>query len=192
MAIDHPSEESSLEPSLARNHPAECEAEELFRRVTTDDLTGLPNRALFFDRLRSTLAQSRRGALPVAVVVVGLDGLSPISDRHGPRAADEAIRTVARRLTADLRDSDTAARLKGDRFAIVLPSIDNRDSALAFGERISRQCTGPFRFEGRLLEIGVSVGVALHPHDGADPDALIEEADCQMQTARRAKATGNV
>src|SRR5262249_16936130 len=111
----------------------------------------------------------------------------PINDRYGHRAGDAAIREVANRLTAEVRESDTAARIGGDEFALVLTTVDSHQSARLVAERIAARCDASFEFEAANLEISASVGVALFPEDGNEPEVLIEKADQSMYLAKRAK-----
>jgi diguanylate cyclase (GGDEF)-like protein len=173
--------------AAAMFHSVKFGADELFHQATTDSLTGLANRALFFDRLRYSIAKARRESRLLAALMVDMDGLKPINDRHGHRAGDAAIKEIASRLSADIRDSDTVARVGGDEFAMVLSDVDSRSSASMIGKRISKRCAGPFQFEGRSLAIGASVGVAIFPDDGDQPEVLLERADQSMYVAKQAK-----
>ena len=176
--------------AAAMFHSAKYEADELYQRATTDNLTGLASRGLFLDRLRHSLAKARRESRQVAVVMVDMDGLKPINDEHGHRAGDAAIVEIANRLAQDVRDSDTVARFGGDEFALVLSVVDSRESALMVSQRICNRCAAPFSFEGLPLVIGASIGVAVFPDDGDEPETLIHTADQAMYLAKRAKKRG--
>lgn len=159
---------------------------ELFRKATHDGLTDLPNRALFLDRLRSSLAQAVRDAQPLAVMMLDMDGLKPINDHHGHRAGDAALLEFARRLSAGVRQSDTAARLGGDEFALLLRPLASDDGVDATVKRLAEQLNGTFRFEGRTLRVGASIGAACYPADGSDLAHLLELADQRMYAQKRA------
>jgi diguanylate cyclase (GGDEF)-like protein len=162
-------------------------ADELFRKATTDMLTGLANRALFFDRLRHGIAKAKREDRRLGVLMMDMDGLKSINDNHGHRAGDAAIREIASRISADARRSDTIARLGGDEFAFVLSTIENRERALVVAQRIGERCGQPFAFEGQPLEIGASIGVAIFPDDANEADVLLEQADQSMYAVKRSK-----
>lgn len=163
---------------------------DLYRRATTDPLTGLANRALFYDRLRQQIAQAERQRHAVAVISADMDGLKRINDSFGHQAGDCAIVTTALRIASVCREEDTVARLGGDEFAIVLPRIGGRDDALTLAERI-RSCViaeAP-RFKDVALPLGLSIGCALYPADGTEIDALIDVADQAMYAMKRRRTT---
>jgi diguanylate cyclase (GGDEF)-like protein len=166
-------------------HAAKFGADELFLRATRDGLTGLANRALYYDRLRHAIAQAQRNSHRVGVLMLDMDGLKQINDRYGHRAGDAAIQEFATRISQDARQSDTVARLGGDEFGIVLSEVEDRDSACLASRRISERSEGPFQFAGELLEMGASIGVAVYPDDGDQPDALVEKADQSMYVMKR-------
>ncbi|WP_247878215.1 sensor domain-containing diguanylate cyclase [Azospirillum sp. TSO22-1] len=163
------------------------ETSELYHRATHDALTGLANRALFYDRLRQNLALAGRQSSLIGVLNVDMDGLKAINDQHGHRAGDAAIREAAARIRATLRQSDTAARLGGDEFGVILYGVQDRDSAASKAERIAAEIRQPFAFEDRALPLDASVGVAVFPHDGEEMDALIEKADQSMYAVKRTR-----
>ncbi|MBI3348895.1 MAG: GGDEF domain-containing protein [Burkholderiales bacterium] len=159
---------------------------ELFHKATHDGLTDLPNRSLFLDRLRSSLAQAVRDRQPLAVVMLDLNGLKPINDTHGHRAGDAALLEFSRRLTAAVRQSDTAARLGGDEFGVLLRPLAAEGGLEATMDRLAHQLNGGFPFEGRLLRVGASMGAACFPADGGEVAQLIELADQRMYRQKRA------
>jgi diguanylate cyclase (GGDEF)-like protein len=168
-------------------HAARYGTDELYRRATRDNLTGLANRAFFYDRLRHSLSAAKREGRRVGVLMLDMDGLKPINDTHGHRAGDAAIMEIASRVSADVREVDTVARLGGDEFAVILSTVEDSDGALAAGLRITARCARPFTFENRPLKIGASLGVAIYPEDGEEPDELVEKADQSMYVAKRRK-----
>jgi len=149
-----------------------------------DPLTGLPNRALFRDRLRQALQASRRRPAPFAVFIIDLDRFKEINDTLGHNTGDRLLQQVASRLAAQVRDADTVARLGGDEFALLLPSL-GREHAPAVARKIVDALAVPCRVEGRVLEVGASVGVALHPEHGASASDLMRRADVAMYAAKR-------
>jgi diguanylate cyclase (GGDEF)-like protein len=172
--------------AAAMFHATRHGVDELFRQATSDQLTGLANRALFMDRLRHAIASSYR-TRRLAVLMFDMDGLKPINDTFGHRAGDAALQELARRIAAELRQSDTVARFGGDEFAYLLSTVPDRESAQVVAQRIARRCNRPFDFEGQTLQIGASVGVAIGPDDGDEPEVLLELADRDMYAAKRRK-----
>jgi diguanylate cyclase len=162
-------------------------ADELFRLATTDQLTGLANRAIFLDRLRHAIASSYRTQRRLAVLMLDMDGLQSINDTFGRQAGDAALQELARRVAAELRQSDTVARIGGDEFAYLLSTVPDRESAQVVAQRIARRSDRPFDFEGQTLQIGASVGLAIGPDDGDEPEVLLELADRDMCAAKRRK-----
>jgi diguanylate cyclase (GGDEF)-like protein len=175
--------------AAAMFHATKFGADELFRQATTDSLTGLANRALFLDRLRNAVVRAKRAGARVGVLVLDMDGLKPINDRYGHRAGDAAIKEFAARIAAAARQSDTVARFGGDEFAVLLSEVTSREQAGMARDRINSRCDGPFLFEGRLLEIGASVGLAVSPDDGNEPESLLEHADQAMYSVKRLRKT---
>ncbi|KWH50344.1 sensor domain-containing diguanylate cyclase [Burkholderia anthina] len=174
--------------AAAMFHAARNEANELYLRATHDALTGLPNRALFYDRLRQSMHSALRASGRLGILNIDMDGLKPINDGFGHRAGDAALREVATRMQAAVRRSDTVARIGGDEFAVILPNIGTRDDAHAQSTRLARRVGEPFEFDGHALQLGVSVGIAVLPDDGTDMNALIEHADHEMYEAKRMRS----
>jgi diguanylate cyclase (GGDEF)-like protein len=171
--------------AAAMFHAARYGADELFLRATRDGLTGLANRSLFYDRLRHAIAQARRKARRMGVLILDMDGLKQINDRHGHRAGDAALKEFASRIAQEARQSDTAARLGGDEFGVVLSWVESREGGLLAAQRLEERSEGAFLFEGQPLTMGASVGLAVYPDDGEQPDALVDEADRAMYAAKR-------
>jgi diguanylate cyclase (GGDEF)-like protein len=171
--------------AAAMFHAAQHETSELYLRATHDALTGLPNRALFYDRLRQSVDLAVRSAGALCVLNLDMDGLKPINDHHGHRAGDAAIRETASRIAGNSRRVDTAARVGGDEFAMILPGIATRKDAEAYSHRLADKVGQPFEFEGRRIDLGVSVGVAMLPENGTEMTALIEYADRSMYETKR-------
>ncbi|WP_126174402.1 putative bifunctional diguanylate cyclase/phosphodiesterase [Altericroceibacterium xinjiangense] len=146
-----------------------------------DVLTGLPNRALFEDRLTHALAVLRRTAeRPVALLFLDLDRFKMVNDTLGHAAGDELIREFARRLSSTIRASDTAARLGGDEFAIIQTDISSADDIEDLCKRIVKSASEPFLISGSRVHIGVSIGVALAGKDGLDAEELARCADIAL------------
>ena len=173
--------------AAAMFHAARYETDALYLRATHDALTGLPNRALFFDRFRQSLDRARNEAAMLGILNLDMDGLKPINDQYGHRAGDAAIQEAAARMRRVMRRSDTVARIGGDEFAVVLPGISSEKDVAAQAERIGEEVSQPFQFDGERLSLGVSIGMAVYPDHGDELTALIDRADAAMYDAKRGK-----
>ncbi|HVO03824.1 MAG TPA: sensor domain-containing diguanylate cyclase [Candidatus Cybelea sp.] len=160
---------------------------ELYHRATHDGLTGISNRALFYDRLRQGLLLTARRSGCLGVLNLDMDDLKPINDQYGHRAGDAAIRETAQRIKRACRESDTVARLGGDEFGVILSEIKDREGAELQAARIAAEIEAPFWFEGHPLPLKASLGIAVYPEDGADANLLMEKADQAMYAVKRAR-----
>jgi diguanylate cyclase (GGDEF)-like protein len=149
-----------------------------------DPLTGLPNRVLFMRQLDQAIARANRRGSQTAVLYLDLDGFKAVNDTLGHQTGDELLREVAGRLRRTIREEDTACRLGGDEFGILLE--EGRGGATIAAERVTRALTGTYRVMGHTVPLGVSVGVAVR-ENGEELDELMRRADAAMYTA---KATG--
>ena len=158
--------------------------ERLAEQAFQDALTGLPNRVLLLDRLRTALARSaRRPEAETALLLIDLDRFKAINDRHGHAAGDELLVAVARRLATTLRAGDTAARLSGDEFGIVLGDIRDTGEVVAIAERIKAELKRPFHVAGQEITIGANIGVALSRPGLHDHVELFREAEIALDRA---------
>jgi len=145
-----------------------------------DELTGLPNRSLFFDRLAHTLAQAKRNGNLFALLFIDLDGFKKVNDTLGHEAGDNLLREVAKRLEQCVRESDTVARMGGDEFTIILSAIAQAEDAGQVAEKVIEALAAPI-FPGTLrCEIGASIGISLYPADGIERETLLTHADSAM------------
>jgi len=150
---------------------------------THDPLTGLPNRALFHDRLRHALAQARRAKSRMALLFIDLDNFKTINDTLGHDTGDELLKQAANRLRETVRDVDTVARLGGDEFTAVLSDC-SAEVADQVSRRIVDDLSASFNIDGRSLFVSASIGVAFYPEDGDDSSALVRAADAAMYRAK--------
>ena len=186
--------ERALSDSLRQANASLQEAnEQLQRRAFEDPLCGLPNRALFHDRLQHAIQRlsrrERAAGLPddrLAVLFLDLDGFKPIKDSLGHQAGDEVLREVGRRLHAAARSSDTLARLGGDEFAVLIESRDAAPEALALARRLIEVLRRPVTIAAQRVSLSCSVGVALYPDHDSTGQRLIACADAATQVAKRA------
>ena len=151
-----------------------------------DTLTGLPNRALFHDRVHQAIEGARRGRHECAVMVMDLDHFKEINDTLGHYHGDRLLQLVGQRLSSTLRAADTVARLGGDEFAVLLPRADGGEHALEVARKLLESLSRPFEIDGLSLEVGASVGIACFPAHGADGETLLQRADIAMYVAKNA------
>ncbi|NVO05205.1 MAG: diguanylate cyclase [Rhodoferax sp.] len=160
--------------------------EELRTMAQHDPLTGLPNRALFYDRLGQELARAKRLDGRFAMVFIDLDHFKPINDTYGHGVGDQVLRQVAQQLQHSVRASDTVGRIGGDEFVVLLAQLSTTDSILALAEKLRLALKQTFVVEGHALVVSCSVGVAVYPQDGEDAVALTKAADDAMYEAKEA------
>ena len=153
-----------------------------------DSLTALPNRLLFNDRLNQAISLAKRDSRELALLYLDLDKFKPVNDDLGHDAGDELLKNVADRIRQQVRESDTAARIGGDEFAVILPDIAGRENVATVADKIIAALAEPFELGSakRSAAIGVSIGVALYPADGQDREALVKAADSAMYAAKKA------
>lgn len=158
---------------------------ELQNRALHDYLTGLPNRALFADRLQHALTRAQRSGQHVALLYVDLDRFKPINDRAGHAVGDELLREVSSRLGSLVRDADTVARVGGDEFAVLLETVESEAKAITAAERIVALIRAPVVVDGEEHQVGASVGVAVSSAETENPQQLVHQADLAMYDAKR-------
>ena len=168
-------------------HATRYNANELYLRATHDALTELPNRSVFYERLRLSLAQARRERARFGILNLDMDGLKPVNDRHGHRVGDAALREFAARLKHGSRATDTVARLGGDEFGVILWRIDDRQGAQTQAQRLHDLFARPFVHEKHPISLQASMGLSIYPDDGEDLDHLVEAADRSMYGMKRAR-----
>ena len=156
----------------------------LTERAVRDPLTGLANRALLEERLRTVLARDSRSGDATGLLFLDLDGFKGVNDRHGHAVGDTVLRAVADRLTGAVRPSDTVARLGGDEFVILVESA-SQAAVDALVARLREAVGAPLHVHGLDLVVGVSVGVALATGGACDPQSLLSQADARMYDAKR-------
>jgi diguanylate cyclase (GGDEF)-like protein len=160
--------------------------QELAHEAAHDPLTGLANRSLFADRLTAALTgrRSQVTATQVGVMFLDADGFKQINDTYGHEAGDEALLTIGHRLRSHVRPQDTVARLGGDEFVVLLDGVATPGWQNVVCEAITTSIGEPFEIDGRSVEVGVSIGVAVSSDGDADPDHLLREADAAMYQAK--------
>jgi diguanylate cyclase (GGDEF)-like protein/PAS domain S-box-containing protein len=151
-----------------------------------DSLTGLPNRALFEDRLKQSIARARREQRKLALCFVDLDKLKLLNDSYGHAAGDFGLKTAAQRMQQSVRDTDTVARLAGDEFVILMDSVNEEPEVLRVLRHLLFKLQQPFVFEQQSLSMSASLGLAIYPQDGQEASALLDAADQAMYKAKQA------
>ncbi len=149
-----------------------------------DGLTGLPNRALFDDRLQQALTHARRTETHIALLFVDLDGFKCVNDSHGHHIGDLLLAQAAQRLLGCVRLADTVGRIGGDEFVMLLSAVGREHDALAVAEKVRAALAQPFGLEAHAVGISASIGVALFPQHGDSERALALSADAAMYLAK--------
>lgn len=150
-----------------------------------DDLTGLPNRRLFQDRLASALERARRTGSQAALLLIDLDQFKEVNDMLGHHAGDELLKHVSRLFVGRVRRTDTVARTGGDEFSIVLEEPVSYSDATHVAQELNDLLEKPIQLEGNTVQIGASVGIAVFPDDATEPEALCIAADLRMYASKR-------
>jgi diguanylate cyclase (GGDEF)-like protein/PAS domain S-box-containing protein len=152
-----------------------------------DALTGLPNRTLFNDRLRQGIAIAQRERKPLVLLIMDMDRFKEVNDTLGHHIGDLLLQQVALRLVATLRQSDTVARLGGDEFAVLPAAGTDLHGASQAAQKILHALEQPFVVDGRNIDVGASIGLALFPEHGEEADTMMRHADVAMYVAKRTK-----
>jgi diguanylate cyclase (GGDEF)-like protein/hemerythrin-like metal-binding protein/PAS domain S-box-containing protein len=160
--------------------------EQIQHLASYDNLTNLPNRALFTDRIERALLSAQRHGFKMAIFFIDLDQFKPINDERGHDVGDWLLQAVAQRMTESVRESDTVARLGGDEFVVLLPTIATQQDACSVAEKIRCALNRPFMTPaGIMLTISCSIGVALYPEHGDKERDLLRAADEAMYRAKK-------
>ncbi len=177
--IESACEKSQLQRQIERRE------QELVRMSFFDSLTGLPNRQLFHDRLGQALREAERSQHEFAVLIMDLDLFKAVNDSFGHDVGDALLIEVGRRLTETMRDSDTVARIGGDEFGAILPVLNNVGGSFVVVESIFSAFTDPLPVLDKLLNVGISIGIAVYPHSGDNASDLVKHADSAMYEAKK-------
>ena len=151
-----------------------------------DDLTGLPNRRMFYDKLEDEMKRADRSGLPVVLMLLDLDHFKEVNDTLGHTQGNMLLVEVARRITACVRETDTVARLGGDEFTIILSEMKDVTKANHIAESIIQSLSAPFQLSEETAFVSGSLGVAFYPNDAQTTDGLIACADQAMYAAKGA------
>lgn len=176
---------NSMIGELRQRELAKQRAEaKLQQMALVDELTGLPNRRLLFDRLAQSLARARRDKCRLALLFIDLDGFKLVNDNLGHAIGDALLSEVAKRLQAGSRESDTVARIGGDEFSVILDHIQENDDASKVAENLLDALRKPFQIDGHSVHVGASIGISIFPDHGDEGGYLLQQADCAMYAAK--------
>ncbi len=148
--------------------------------VNYDDLTGLPNRALFQDRLKQVLSHARRNAKLAAVHLIDLDHFKDINETMGHDAGDELLKGIAERLMTCVRSSDTVARIGGDEFGVIQVEPNDADGIAILAQKLLDCLDQPFKINGRDIHSNASIGITVFPEDAENPEEVLRNADMAL------------
>jgi diguanylate cyclase (GGDEF)-like protein len=154
--------------------------------ATHDALTGLPNRVLLHRRLTDVVSRARHRQRQVAILFIDLDRFKNVNDSLGHRIGDELLKLISRRLALALRKGDFLARLGGDEFTVLLENMTETEGARQVATKLLDVIEQPYWVHGHLVHVSASIGLALFPDDGDDPDTLLKNADVAMYRAKEA------
>jgi diguanylate cyclase (GGDEF)-like protein/PAS domain S-box-containing protein len=163
---------------------ARAKSLEMSHLAQHDPLTDLPNRVLFNDRLTQAIALADRQGKQLAVLFVDLDHFKKINDSLGHDVGDKLLQSIAGRLIACVRRSDTVSRLGGDEFVVLLAQVEHAEDAAYTARKILRALAAPHLIDNKNLDISVSIGVSTYPSDGQDAEGLMNRADNAMYEAK--------
>jgi diguanylate cyclase (GGDEF)-like protein len=179
-------EKRALEAALEGERATRARLEEEVRTLADQDpLTGLASARRFADRLTVAIVHARRHKHKLAVVQLGLDKFAEINDRLGRSHGDDLLRSVALALESTLRQGDTISRSTGDVFTLLLPGIKRDEDVTVIADKLRLALRSPFSIGGHDLLVTASLGMALFPDDGPDPDTLLQNATVSMKRAKQ-------
>jgi diguanylate cyclase (GGDEF)-like protein len=159
--------------------------QELSHQALHDELTGLPNRALFWEHLSHRLKVVDRRQTGFAVLFLDVDDFKAVNDTHGHAAGDQLLIDVASRLSAVLRAGDTAARVGGDEFVVLFDDVATTEAALVVAERVNEALRAPYEIGSERRIVTASIGVAMGPNGLGTADEVVSAADAAMYDAKR-------
>ncbi|CAJ0858098.1 hypothetical protein R20233_00560 [Ralstonia sp. LMG 32965] len=160
--------------------------EVIWRQANFDTLTELPNRHMFYNRLRQEIARARQASTQLALLFIDLDRFKEVNDTLGHDQGDVLLKEIARRISAIVRGTDTVARLAGDEFTIILPELPDAGAATPIIRALLARIAAPLQLGEESVEVSASIGVALYPRDADSAESLLVRADQAMFAAKSA------
>lgn len=190
-AIDHSDQQSPELIGAIQDITQQKKADQIIEfQANYDQLTRLPNRALFLDRLRLALLQAQRSNKRIAVLFFDLDNFKSVNDNLGHDAGDELLIESGQRIKACMRTTDTVARHSGDEFVAMLTDVGSAAVVSRIADDIVAAMRQPFLLDGRSVHCSLSVGIAFSPDDGSDVDTLVIKADQAMYEVKKSGRNG--
>ena len=156
----------------------------IWKQANFDTLTGLPNRAMFHDRLQQEILKSGRGGLRLALLLIDLDQFKEVNDALGHDVGDSLLQDAAGRIRHCVRESDTVARLGGDEFTVIIPDLPDTGHLDEIAHKLIAALASPYQLANEIIHVSASVGISLYPGDASDIDALVKNADQAMYAAK--------
>ncbi|MEK6669086.1 MAG: diguanylate cyclase [Pseudomonadota bacterium] len=176
--------QSLLEDVHRQQTEIKAQRDQIRHLATHDNLTGLPIMRLAVDRSHQAMAHARHSGQKIAFMFLDLDGFKEVNDRHGHEAGDRVLQTVAERLKSAVRSADTAARIGGDEFVVILSDLSHAHFAGDVAEKILRAIGAPIAYDGHALSVGASIGIAIFPDHAEDLEGLKRVADRAMYAVK--------
>jgi diguanylate cyclase (GGDEF)-like protein len=173
---------------MAAVHRASKQASEMEHLALHDPMTSLPNRSLLLQRTEQALEQASTNQHEIALLILGLDRFQDVNDTLGRAQGDRVLREIASRLNRSVRTSDTVARVEGDRFGVLLTSLQNGADAAAAAEKILQQLSSQIDVAGATLSVDATVGIATGPSQGDSAEQLLQRAEAAMYRAKRTQS----
>jgi diguanylate cyclase (GGDEF)-like protein/PAS domain S-box-containing protein len=171
---------------IGRDITEQKQVEEKIRHMAHHDaLTQLPNRVLLHDRIGQAIAKAQRSREALALLFIDLDRFKTVNDSLGHHVGDRLLKSVAARLEACTRGSDTIARIGGDEFVVLLSDLDEPENARHVAQKVLDALSAPVEIDGHELRVTPSIGICAYPHDGHDVEALMRNADTAMYHAKQ-------
>ena len=159
--------------------------QQLLLQATIDQVTGLPNRALLFDRLDRAMEHARREKRSIGLIFVDLDHFKQVNDLRGHAAGDQMLKMAGQRLSQLIRHEDTVARLGGDEFVVLLNDVEMPNGPEIVAKKIVEVFVNPFNLDGHDTFTTASLGISIYPDDGEDAETLLQNADAAMYNSKR-------
>ena len=150
-----------------------------------DTLTGLPNRALFFDRMQRAILKARREKAIVALLFIDIDRFKSINDQFGHAAGDEVLKACCNRMMASIRVSDSLGRIGGDEFVVLLEDLKSPQVAMEIAKKFQSSISQGVSVGGELIMTTASIGIAIYPTDSVDEEGLFKRADSAMYKSKQ-------
>ncbi|OCS45172.1 diguanylate cyclase [Ralstonia pickettii] len=190
LTVDTFADSSLGEPrrvALIHDMTEKKRAEEvIWRQANFDPLTELPNRHMFYNRLRHEIARARQASTQLALLFIDLDRFKEVNDTLGHDQGDVLLKEIARRISAIVRGTDTVARLAGDEFTIILPDLPDAGAATPIIRALLARIAAPLQLGEESVEVSASIGVAMYPRDADSAESLLVRADQAMFAAKSA------